>query len=267
MISHAHMGDFDLSVSQTNLFLVCIFDDGWKCHKHPPGLFPLCPQYSAHQRKRQVKTVKGKEKENWSLRVKRTDSISKRDKSNRRQGIGVVPGELSGVTARRGFDGWADRKSWLRIWELFGLPIVPGLLFALHWRFNPASSPRCHLPEHHRSQGSSMVSLKIHDKWRTCARSKVYSVMHCALYLSVWADCSTFQANPFQSHPASLSPLCTFKTDTDVIISNVLCLFMIIHDNLGKCSSWNEHEKVKCLWPTWVFRLQCKGIIWNLKLF
>lgn len=98
---------------------------------------------------------------------------------SRRQGIGVVSGELSGVTAHWGLDGWAGGESRLRIWELFGLLIVPGLLFALHWRFNPASSLCCRFPVHHRSQGSSVLSLKSHANWRTCAGSKGYGVMLC----------------------------------------------------------------------------------------
>ncbi len=40
----------------------------------------------------------------------------------------VVPGELRGETVHWEFDGWAGRESWLRIWVLSGLPIVPGLL-------------------------------------------------------------------------------------------------------------------------------------------
>ena len=64
---------------------------------------------------------------------------------------------------------------------------------ALHWGFSPASALHCHLPEHYGCQGSSVVSLKIHDKWRTRGKSRGFSVMgydlwkkkrkvHCTLF-------------------------------------------------------------------------------------
>lgn len=75
--------------------------------------------------------------------------------SGRRRGIAGVPGELSERTARRGV-WWMSR---LRILKLFGLPVVAGLLLALHWRFSPARSPCCHLLQHHWAPAQLRDSL------------------------------------------------------------------------------------------------------------
>lgn len=155
ILLHSPVGDSDTSTSGRNL-LVSIFNgdkvkEKKKKKGHQQPLFPLCPQSWSPWREKKCKDSEEREEEKWSLRAERTDRVSKRDKVTGDRGSVSSPESPAEWQLAGGLMDESAQRLWLRIRELFGLPIVPGLLFALHWRFSPASFPsRCHLPEHRR---------------------------------------------------------------------------------------------------------------------
>lgn len=125
------------------------------------------------EKKDKTSYSKGKEKQNWSMRVKwetlqetgdvcRPWRVERSDSS-----LGVWWMSWRGELAEDMGALWPAHCSRVDV--------------AVHWRSNPASALCCHLPEHYRSKGSSVLSLKIHDNWRTRGGSKGYGVMGCTL--------------------------------------------------------------------------------------
>jgi len=121
---------------------------------------------------------KVKENQNWSERVKRTDSASKKKKSNTLSGRWRVAKCDSSLGV-----WWMSRQGELAqdmgaLWPAH----CSRAAVALHWRFSPVCALCCHLPKHYRSQGGSAVSLRIHDNSRTHRSWRSLGVLGYALY-------------------------------------------------------------------------------------
>lgn len=139
------------------------------------------------------------------------------EKSSSKQGTCVVSRELRGVTVHWGFDGWAGGESWLRIWGLFGLPIVPGLLML--FIENSTLPVLCTVisPSITEAKAAQWFHWRfmITEGLMVDQRATVLCTTLC-MSVSVWVDCSVFQAFLFESQLVCPISLFIFKTHNKI---------------------------------------------------